>query len=455
MIRTKLSEIIQVVNGQAFNCKTDKFIAGIASKVCRVRKGFLYVPLVGSTPVSAKLIDLAYKKGAVAAVLPKKVNSRLPQVIVKDNNRASYSIFKYCRSKIKIPIIAVTGSAGKTTTKDMLALMLGRKYRVCKTASNDNFYLGTKRTLLGINSSHNAAVFEVGFGGRFGDIKALADLIRPKIAVITNISTGHCGIVGSKENIMKAKMELTNYFDKNNILIINNDDETLCTIKDKPYKIIRVSMQGKGDYNAYDIVNNGEKGIEFKCNLKDSAHLFKLTVPGVHFVYSALVCIAIGELYNVNVEQIKIAVKNFSPTKLRMNILKTKNNIIIINDCYNANLASMKSGIDVLKSISGSKKIAVLGDIREQGKYSEEIHREVGKYVKDKCDLLIAIGKDSRFIFEETKDSVPSKFFETKKEACQYLSTIAKPNDVILLKGSRGIQLEQVANYLMYTMKGR
>lgn len=455
MKKMKLGEIIQAVNGQPVNCNADAFIFGISSRINFIAKGFLFIPLVGNQPVTAELIDSAYVKGAVAAVVPNEVKSKLPQIIVPHTVKAYGSIFKYYRNKFNIPVIAVTGSAGKTSTKDMLALILGKKYNVCKTAGNDNDYVGVYRTIYKMNDTHKVAVFEIGFNGYFGNIGYMADIVRPNISVITNISTGHMGVLGSKEKIMKAKMELTSYFNKDSILVINNDDENLCTIKDRPYRIIRVSMQGKGDYNAYDIVDKGEDGVEFKCKLNDVAHLFKLNVPGVHFIYSALIGIAVGELLAVDVEQIKEAIESFTPLFLRMNILNLNKNIKIINDCYNANLASMKSAIDVLKSFKGDRKIAVLGDILEQGKCSEKIHREVGKYLINKCDILIAVGDNSRFIYEETKDLISSSYFKTKEEACLYLSTLVKENDVILVKGSRGMNMEQVAEYLTEKTKGK
>lgn len=454
MQKIKIGEVIQAVNGQPDNCNKDNFIYGISSDVNKIEKGFLFIPRTGSQAVSAEVIDLAYMKGAAAAVVPNKVESQLPQIIVSDTGKAWELIFKYYRNKFNIPVIAVTGSAGKTSTKDMIALILGKKYNVCKTIGSLNGYAEICRTIHKLNYKHKAAIFELGFGGHFDYLKSLADTVRPNITVITNISTAHIGNVGSKENIMKAKMELTSYFDKDSVLIINNDDENLYTIKDKPYKIIRVSTQGKGDYNAYNIVDKGEDGVEFKCKLKDETHQFKLNLPGVHFVYSALIGIAVGQLLDVDVEKIKEAIESFSPYTFRMNILKFNENIKIINDCCNANLASMKAAIDVLKSFKGDRKIAVLGDMLDNGKLSEEIHREVGKYLINKCDILIAIGNDSRFIYDEVKNVISSRFFRTKKEACQYLGKLIKANDVILIKASRHMYLERVTEYLTEKIKG-
>jgi UDP-N-acetylmuramoyl-tripeptide--D-alanyl-D-alanine ligase len=445
----RISEITQAVEGKPVNCNGETLVKNMTTVIGNIRRGCLFIPLVGTAPVTKELVETAHEGGAAVVVIPNEVDSPVPQIIVKNTKIAYTNLYKYYRSKFKIPAIAVTGSAGKTSTKDMLALVLLQRSNVCKTIGNDNVIAGTLRTVLNMSNSHGAAVFEVGFEGYYGRLEKMADIARPTIGVITNISTGHLEYVGSKENVMKAKMEITKYFDSSSVLVINNDDECLSTIQDKPYRIIRVSTLGCGDYNAFSIVDSGEKGVEFKCNFKGEPHLFKLNVPGVHFVYSALICIAVGELLGLKIEQIKKGISDFKPYGLRMNVLRLKNNIKIINDSYNANLISMKSAVDTLKAFDGDRKIAVLGDVLEQGKNSEKIHRELGKHLADKCDVLIAVGKDSWYIFEEAKNFTEARYFKTRNEACLYLEGILKENDIILLKGSRGMRMEEIAYYLL------
>jgi len=442
-----IKEIIQAVNGKAINCSSETIVKHIARKIVDIRKGSLFIPYTKSTPITKELIELACQKGAAAVIIPKEINSSVPEIIVEDTNIACKKIYKYYRSKFKIPVIAVTGSAGKTSTKDMIALVLMQKFKVSKTIGNDNDNKGTIRTLLRMNNTHEAAVFEMGVG-TYSQMQEKADIVRPNISVITNISTAHIGVMGSKENILKAKLEITKFFDDKSILIINNDDEYLSAIKDKPFKIIKVSTKGNGDYNAFDIVDNGQDGVEFKCNFKGEPHLFKLNIPGTHFIYSALVTIAVGEILGLNIKVIKKGIEAFRPYKLRMNILELKDNIKIIVDCYNANLLSMKAGIDSLSSFKGNRKIALLGDILEQGKYSEDVHRDIGKYLAGKCDILIAVGKDSKYIFEEAKVHTETYYCETKESACETLNKIVTKNDVILIKGSRGMHMEKIVKHL-------
>jgi len=443
----KINEIVQAVNGQPINCRNELIVKHIVRKIVDIKKGSLFIPYTNNSSITKELIELAYQKGAVAVVLPKEINSSVPQIIVEDTIAACKKIYKYYRSKFKIPVIAVTGSAGKTSTKDMIALVLNQKFKVCKTIGNDNDNKGTVRTLLKLNNTHEAAVFEMGVGSHL-QMREKADIARPNISVITNISTAHIEVMGSKENILKAKLQITKFFDDKSILIINNDDEYLSTIKDKPFRIIKVSTKGNGDYNAFDIVDKGQNGVEFKCNFKGEPHLFKLSIPGTHFIYSALVTIAIGEIFGLNIKEIKEGIEDFRPSKLRMNVLELKDNIKIIVDCYNANFLSMKAGIDTLNSFKGGRKIALLGDILEQGKYSEEVHRDVGKYLAGKCDILIAVGKDSKYIFEEAKAYTKAYYCETKEKALLTLKKILAKNDVVLIKGSRGMHMEEMLNHL-------
>lgn len=447
----KISEIVQAVNGTLINCNNDILISGMTSHIAYVQKGLLYIPYVWSAPVPGfnDLIETACTKGAAAVVVSKQLTANIPQIIVKNNAAAYIKFCKYYRSRFNIPVVGITGSAGKTSTKDMLSLVLGGHGKVCSTNANGNDMPGTIGTAFKINSTHKAAVFELGFTGSYDYIRKMTDIARPNIGIITNISTGHCGLIGSKENIMKAKMEIASYFDKDCKLIINNDDEYLSKIDNKPYSIIRVSTQGNGDYNACDIVDNGEKGVEFKCALDGTVHSFKINSPGVHFVYSSLFCIAVGRLLGIDIEQIKKGIAAFRPYKLRMNVVTLKGNVKIINDCYNANLLSMEAAVNTLKSFGGDRRIAVLGDISEQGKFSEESHRQLGKYIRDKCDMLIAVGTDSRYIYEEAKDYMEAKYFQTRPEAWTYLKSILKPNDVILMKASRAMHLEEIASHLI------
>jgi UDP-N-acetylmuramoyl-tripeptide--D-alanyl-D-alanine ligase len=444
-----LSEIVNAVNGRLINCSDDFIIDNLSTKLTSVRKGYLFIPLKNVN--SCESIMQANKKGAVAAVVTKEINCAIPQIIVKNTGAALTNLTKYYRSKFDIPVIAVTGSCGKTSTKGMIASVLSEQHPIHKTFENQNNVMGVIRTSLALRNSHNAVVYELGFPGKIGYIKGMTNITRPSIGVITNISTAHTKHLKNKDDVFKAKMEITTYFDENSILIINSDDKYLSTIKEKNYRIIKISTQGNGDYNAKDITNLVENGVEFKCNYKGEEHLFRINVPGVHNVYNALTAIAISDLLDIDVEKVKSGISKFRPEKLRMTLISTNNNVKIILDCYNANLESMKAGIDTLKPFKGNRRIAVLGDILELGPFTKETHREIGNYISDKCDILVSVGKFSKYIYEMAQKHGESKHFRTKKQASRYLKNIVKENDVLLIKGSRGMTMEQIANYLVKT----
>lgn len=451
----KINEIVQATNGNLISCGENIDILNITGQICKIKKGSLFIAITKNKEASLKLINTACEKGAAAVISTNAVNISIPQIIVNSTIEALWDLCKYYRCKFHIPVVGITGSAGKTSTKDMLALVLSENFIVCKTITTKNDLSGTIETALNINSSVQAAIFELGFSGYYGFLKKLAHISRPNIGIITNISTGHYQVLGSKESILKAKMEITEFFDENSVLIINADDQCLSTIKNQHYKIVKISAQGKGDYNAFDINDYGENGTDFKCIINGKEHLFKLNTPGVHFIYSALACIAVGLLLDMDIEQIKNGISKFKPSWGRMNIIKLKENIRVINDSYNANLISMKAAADVLKAFneSGCRKILILGDMLEQGRHSEEFHRELGKYVIDKCDLLITVGKDSEYISEEAKEFIAARHFAENKDVCTFLSTALKPNDILMVKGSRAMLMEDIVIYLQNTIK--
>ncbi|ADL52265.1 UDP-N-acetylmuramoyl-tripeptide--D-alanyl-D-alanine ligase [Clostridium cellulovorans] len=446
----KITEIAKVVGGKLINCNKDIILKSVSTRVFGVKPEYLYIYLTYSKSDYNPNPDVeqAIKNGAAAIMVPCKIDCKVPQIIVENTDTALRTLCKHYRKKFDIPVIAVTGTSGKTSTKDLIALVLSERFNTHKTLSNVNDLIGVPMTTLQINDTHQISVIEIGLRS-YGHIKKGVDIVRPSIGVITSIGTAHISSFGSKENIMKAKMEVATYFDKNDILIINGDDPLLSTIKEKPYKIIRISLNGKGEYNAKDVRDLGEKGVEFKCDYKGEEHLFKLKVPGIHNVYNAMFAIAIGDLFDIEVDDVKRGIVKFQPDNLRVNIVKMKNNAKIILDCYTSELDSMKAGINVLKSFGGNKKIAVLGSMYGCGNLTEEIHREIGRYVIGKCDILVTVGGNARYINEEAKDKLEGKHCETKEEACSYLKNIIQKDDVILINGGRILKLEQIANYLL------
>jgi UDP-N-acetylmuramoyl-tripeptide--D-alanyl-D-alanine ligase len=444
-----ITEIAKVVRGNLLNFKEEIQIRSVSTRFRTKRPGYLYIFLQegGKNADPTAYGKEAAKNGAAALIMPAEIECDIPQIIVKDTETALIELSKYYRSRFNLPVIAVTGSSGKTSTKDIIAGVLEEKYYIHKTPENFNSLIGVPVTVFGLSARHEISVMEVGMSS-FGHIRRAVDIIRPSIGIITTIGTAHIGNLGSKDNILKAKLEVATFFDKNDILIVNGDDEYLGTLKDMPYNLLRISTRGQGDYNADDIVDLGEEGVIFRCEYKGLKEEFKINVPGKHNVYNALFAIAIGDLFQVDVENVKRGIENFKPEELRMNIFQLNNGVKLVLDCYTSEIDSMKAAIDALQSFKGSRKIAVLGDILGQGTLSEDIHREMGRFVRGKIDSLITIGTHSKYIFEESQNYLESVHFETNGEASLYIKNYMRKGDIILINGGRYMKLEEIADFL-------
>lgn len=444
----ELNEIIGCLNGRTKNISKDIEIQGISTDSRNIAPGELFIALSGMNFDGHNYIENVFEKGAAAAIVSKDVDGDYPIIIVKDTLEALRKIAAFYRGKFHIPVIGVTGSTGKTSTKEMIAAVLQEKYNLHKTQQNFNNEIGLPHTLFNLNGNHEISVIEMGMNN-LGEIKRLSSMARPNVGVITNVGTAHIENLGTRENILNAKMEITTYFNSDNVLIINSDDEYLSRIKDKNYRVLGVSMEGRGDYNAEGINNLGEYGIEFNCRVRGEKHTFKIDLPGVHNVYNALFAIAVGDLYDVDVEKIKAGILNFNPGKMRMDIIEGNGGIKIINDCYNANPDSMKAALEVLAAYKNNRKIAVLGDMYELGAYSEEGHRKTGVYARSKCDILIAVGEHAKFIYEECNNLIESYHYKTKEEACTCIKGLIGQGDVILIKASRAMNMEYITNFII------
>lgn len=449
-----IKEIARYIKGELLNLNDDILVSGISTDSRKIKDGDLFVALKGKNFDGNDYVEECLNKGAVAAVVTRRIEGNKPMILVEDGLSALKEIAKYYKSRFKIPVVAVTGSTGKTSTKEIISSVLEQKFKVHKTFKNFNNEIGLPLTIFELERCHNISVLEMGMNNP-GEIQRLAEIGRPDVAIITNIGTAHIENLKSRENILKAKLEITSFFNENSLLVVNGDDEYLSTVKDKVYTVKRVSTKGNGDYNAYDIQNLGENGIEFKCVYRGEEHQFKILAPGMHNVYNALAAIAVGDRFDLSTENIKDGLLSFKSVSQRMDVIALNNGIKIINDCYNANLDSMKAALDVLSDLKCDRKIAVLGDMFELGDFSFEAHKQVGKYAQDKCSMLIAVGKDSIHMYNEAVKKIQSHHFNTKEEACQLLKDIIKPGDAILVKASRGMNMEHIVNFLISEFSDR
>ena len=339
---------------------------------------------------------------------------------VKNTLEALYEIAKFKRNLYNIPVIAITGSVGKTSTKDIVANVVSKKYKTLKTIGNNNNNIGLPFTILRLKD-HEAMVLEMGMN-HFGEIKLLTSIAKPDVCIITNIGTSHIGNLGSRENILKAKLEILEGNPKAKV-IINNDNDLLNKwyLENKNnIEIHTFGIKNESEFNAKNIKLK-ENSSEFICENKNEKINIEVPVGGEHFILNALCGLTVGKLLNLNNEEIKNGIKDFKLTAKRMEINHLKNNITIINDSYNASYESMKASISNLKNMNGERKIAVLGDMFELGDFSEKLHKEVGTEIyKNKIDKLYLIGNYSKFIGEEAEKEGYKKenifYFENKDE---------------------------------------
>ena len=437
----------------------DRFISKITTDSRCVSPDTMFIGISGERVDGNDFAEEFLKNGGGCVITEKKFDAgkNCSAIFVDDTKRAILEVAKYYRSLLDIDVVAVTGSVGKTSTKDMLLSVLKEGFKTSGTKGNFNNGLGVPLTVFDLSSEYEKAVIEMGMSN-FGEILALTDVVRPKIAVITNIGTAHIGNLGSRENILKAKFEIFEGMDSSGICILNADDDMLFSHKDNvPCKKIMFGIDNAdADFSAYNITCD-ETGSEFFVNINGVQEKFKINVPGTHHISNALSAIACGLCFGMDICGIKRGVANFMPTGMRQRQISV-GGVLIIEDCYNASTTSVKSSLETLKKICRGRSIAVLGDMLEQGEFAEENHREVGKYVSGfDIDTLITVGTDARFIADTAKKTgVKNVFsFSDNADASKFLTDYLLPCDTVLLKASRGMKFEEISSAVQENLKGR
>ena len=335
---------------------------------------------------------------------------------------------------------------GKTSTKDIIASVLEQKYKVLKTEGNMNNHIGLPLTLLKLQE-HTAVVVEMGMN-HFGEISLLTNIAKPTGCVITNIGTSHIGNLGSRENILKAKLEILEGLEENGFILINNDNDLLnnWAINNNKYKIYTYGIENKSDYMANSI-NQTQDNSTFKiCDTE-----IKVPIRGTHFIYNGICAFAIGDILGIEKEKIAEGISNFKLTSKRMEIETIKNSIKVINDSYNASYDSMKAALEVLKKTDAKRRIAVLGDMLELGEYSKELHEKVGKeVVKNKIDILITIGEYAKNIALVAKENKMDNIYiyGNIEDGITCIKNIVTQGDLILLKASNSMNFSKILDEL-------
>ena len=423
-----------------------------------IRGGEIYIGLVGEKANGGEYFQQALNNGAIGAIIQDiEITSEQKEkyqdktiIRVKDTLKALQEIAKLKREKYKdIPIVAVTGSVGKTSTKDIIANVLNQKFKTLKTEGNYNNHIGVPLTLLRLDD-HEAAVVEMGMN-HSGEISVLTNIAKPNLCVITNIGTSHIGNLGSRENILRAKLEILEGNEEKSI-VINNDNDLLHKFyiqKQENINAITYGINQESEVYATDI-NEKEESSCITCHIGDKSFKVEIPVAGTHFIYNALCAAAVGNKLGLTTDEIKRGIETFKLTKKRMDIETLNSGIKIINDSYNASFESMKGSIENLGRYE-SRKIAVLGDMFELGDYSEELHKKVGsEVVKNKIDILLCAGENAKNIAEQAqKDGMKNIYYYKDKEAMlEKLKELIKKEDVILFKASNGMKFFELVEKL-------
>lgn len=422
-----------------------------------------YVGIKGQKIDGNTLWKEAFDKGAKIAIVENtnftygeiaKYQAQGKIIIKVDNTvKALAQVAEYKRKLYNIPVVGITGSVGKTSTKDIIASVLSQKYNTLKTEGNNNNYLGLPKTILKLKNE-KAAVIEMGMNN-FGEIKMLTNIAKPTLAVITNIGTSHIGKLGSRQNILKAKLEILQGMEEKRI-IINNDNDLLhkwYQENKNKYEIITFGILNQSDFMAEDIILD-ENGSTFICKANSRKIQIDVPIAGEHYIYNALCAIAVGKTLNLTNQEIINGIKEVQLSKKRMEITELKNNVKLINDTYNASYESIKEALKYINNLHSGKKIVALGDVLELGEFSEEIHRKIGdEVVKQKVDILICCGPNSKYICQSAIEHGMKKdmiYFEKNIEnVTKRIQKTMKKGDVVLLKASNGMGFSNIASQLI------
>ena len=447
-----IREIEKAVHGVWWNPREGaEEVASVTTDSRSVPSGSLFVPIVGEKFDGHRFIGAALDSGAagvLCAKLPEDLRPDKFYIKVADTRLALKDLARHYREKFAIPVVQITGSVGKTTTKDMIAAVLAQKYRVLKTAENFNNDIGVPLTLLRLDHSHQAAVIETGMN-HFGEIRYLGEMVRPDIAVISNIGDAHIEFLGSREGILKAKAEILENLRPGGTVILNGDDALLNTLT-PPFETLRCGQGENCAYRVTEIADHGVDGIT--CCLTTPREKYHLTIPapGEHMVYSASMAAAIGEKLGLTAAEIARGVACYAPTGSRMRVLRLAEERTVLDDCYNANPQSVTAALEILAKTDCAQRVAVLGDMGELGELTAQAHYNMGALaVMLGIDLVIAIGTHAARIAEGVECSGGQvQHFATKEEALPTIRAQLTPQTAMLIKASHAMRFGQLVEAL-------
>lgn len=445
-----IDEILKAVDGEiicGFDYK-DTIIKNVSTDSRNINENDLFVPIKGNNFDGHDFLEQCFLKNSVVSLSEIDFKTEKGVVIkVLDTKKALGDLAKFYINLFDIKVIGITGSAGKTTSKDIIASVCETNFKVLKTKGNLNNDIGLPLTIFDIEEHHEIAVLEMGMNN-FNEIDYLSNICTPDIGIITNIGVSHIENLGSREGILNAKCEMIAHLNKNGVVILNADDDMLVKLDDLDLIQIFYGVTTIKQVFASDIEILGVDGINCNIHTPKGSFSLEISIPGLHMVYNALCATCVGLCLNLQLLDIKKGIENFKPTKSRMEITTSDKGKTIINDVYNANPVSMKGSIEVLASTKG-KNIAILGDMFELGRFAYDMHYDIGCYVvKNDIDTVVCIGEHCEAMFKGALDVGHKNVFHYKTKEDYFANGMANilDYDVILIKASRGMHFEEIVD---------
>jgi len=422
----------------------------------KIEKDGVFIALVGERVDGHDFVKDVLSKGALCCIVEKEINDTQGIIVVESCTAALRKIAAFYLEQVNIPVVGITGSVGKTSTKEMIASVLSNRYKVHKTAGNFNNEIGLPLTVFGIRDEHEIAVLEMGISD-FGEMDRLSEIAKPDVMVITNIGPCHLEFLGDLDGAFKAKTECFKHLKNNALVVLNGDDEHLKTVKASDIKAaenVEVQFYGKDndelDAYALELHLLGVRGVEIKGSVGGNSFTVKEPLPGEHNVWNVLAALLVGTHFGMTMDEMKQGVLSV-PVMPGRNHLITCGELTVFDDCYNANPSSMKSSLAVLSQEPG-RTVAILGDMGELGENKEKLHLEVGEYAaKADVDLVYTVGELSLYIAQAIRkenSSVKVRSFDTKEDLYPVIKKEIKPGDTILVKASHFMKFEEIVKYL-------
>ena len=431
--------------------KKRQCIEAVTTDSRKVERGCLFVPIVGARADGHKFIDQVMKQGALATLSERPLGEvDFPYIQVESSLQAVKDLAAYYLEQLQISVVGITGSVGKTSTKEMIAAVLEQKFQVLKTLGNFNNELGLPLTVFRLREEDEIAVLEMGISD-FGEMHRLASIAQPNTCVITNIGTCHLENLGDRDGVLKAKTEVFDHLKPNATVILNGDDDKLVTVKEvQGRRPIYFGLNEEFPLYADEIESKGLKGIACRIHTPKGTFSVVVPIPGHHMVYNALAGTAVGLAYGMELSEIQKGIESLQSLSGRFHIIENEK-YTIVDDCYNANPVSMKASIDVLAAAPG-RKIAVLGDMGELGENEQELHAMVGEHFEGKgIDALFAAGALSENLAQavgKCSKETEVHYFKTKDELMEELLPYVKSGDTVLVKASHFMGFPEVVGQL-------